>query len=163
MAKTSTQVSNFALPGRERPVPEGAVYSEDKRNNMKSSDTWYYDFDFYINYLTTLQVKSSQWTNYGYFDLGMVPVAMGPSSIHNILRPFIIDYCRSIGLKYYEMKSVSLLQGGYRPKDMDNDIWVFRYDLGRIIGVDELKVSVIDFLDNEEVKQRWEMRVVSKN
>lgn len=163
MAKTSVQVSNFALPDRESRVPAGAVFSVDKRNNMKSSDTWYYDFEFYINYLTTLQVKSKQWTNYGYFDLGMVPVAMGPSSIHNILRPFIIDYCRSIGLKYYEMRSVSLLQGGYRPKDMDNDIWVFRSDLGVFMGVDELKVSVIDFLDSPEVKQRWEAKVSSKS
>lgn len=155
---------NYAVYGRNGTPPSNvddlnvanSFVSIDKRNNIKSSGTYYTTLDFYINYLTSLQSLQSSWESTGYFDLGMVPLAMGPSPVHNILRSFMIDFCVNKGLKYYEMRPISLLHGGYPPSTMDRDIWVFRRDIAELAGVDELSFSVINFLDSVEVTSKWE-------
>lgn len=142
---------------------EPYVTSKDKRNFILSMNTNYNTLDFYINYLETLQIKQPQWEAYGYFDLGMVPMAMGPSVIHNLLRRFIIELCQDIGVKAYDMYPTVLLRGGYKPHDMEKDIWVFRSDIAKVVGKDELSFSTIDFFNRKEVKDRWVQRFQESN
>lgn len=158
MARSVILTNNFELIAGDV-TDMGQVTSKDKRNNILSKNTDYMTLQFYINYLTTLQIKQAQWESYGYFDLGMVPLAMGPSAVHNLLRMFVIDLCRDMNLKYYDMYPAILLTGGYRAQDMEQDIWVFREDIANVVGTTELNFSVIEFFEREDVRVKWEEKV----
>lgn len=164
MSRSTLLAVNYAIYSPNGNAPsnandlnvDGSFLSIDKRNNIKSNGTRYDTLDFYINYLESLQSMYNEWTSSGYFDLGMVPLAMGPSPVHNVLRSFMIDLCMYKGIKYYEMHPVSLIFGGYPPRSMDKDIWVFRQDIAKIAGTTELGFSVINFLNDLEVRKRWQ-------
>lgn len=153
MAKNFLQTYNFSLRKEDGCGTDLTFY--DSRNKIQSSNTDVYDIKFYINYFTTLQMKQAQWTTFSHFDLGMVPMAMGPSQLHNLIVPVMIRVCEHFGVKTYPMRPVSLLPGSTSVDKLENDIWVFRKDIAEATGTTELGFSVIDFLGKKEVRNIW--------
>lgn len=153
MMSSKIKTYNFSLS--ETDGVQGGVDIYDKRNRIESELTNLNTIDFYINYLTTLQIKQSQWTNYGYFDMGMVPLVMGPSMTHILIHTFFVSWCINQHIPFYEMPPVSFL-GGQVKQDIGKDIWVFRKDIAPTVGEDELNFSIINYIDRQEVKSAWQ-------
>lgn len=158
MASLTTKTYNFSLRSADGYHGEDAEQIRDKRNNILSEDTKRFDFGAYVNYLKTLQTLSNKWTNYGYFDLGMIPLAMGPSHFQPHLAEFIKIYCSKKDITYYELPGVSLLAGGF--SGGTTDIWVFREELCKEtnFGGNPLTFSVIDYIE-KEVWEGWKQIV----
>ena len=154
MANSTTKTYNFSLRQQDSYLCEDAEQIRDKRNNILSENTKIFDFRGYINYLKTLQSLSNKWVNYGYFDLGMVPLAMGPSHFQPHLMEFIKLYCPKKDITYYELPGVALMPGGFASGM--KDIWVFREELCKEIGFkgNPLTFSVIDYIE-KEVYDEW--------
>ena len=56
--------------------------------------------DSYLNYLDTLLKRREDWVSVGYLDLGMIPLIVGPSILHNALTRRYIPLFAAAGLKF---------------------------------------------------------------
>lgn len=100
------------------------------------------DLECYYNYVVYLNANRKDWKNYGYLDLGMIPIAMAPviSNFHNNIATTMLGFMRKMKVECYSMPAVSLLYETSVLKE--NDLWVFREDLARALGWDEHQVSL---------------------
>lgn len=110
----------------------------DARNGVQCEDPTL-DMECYYNYLYYLNSQRGLWKNFGYLDVGMMPVAMGPSFMQSGLITVIPQVMDKVGIKCYRMKPVSLLF------DKCNlpieDLWVFREDVGKYMGTEAVTVE----------------------
>ena len=100
------------------------------------------DLECYYNYIVYLNAHRQEWKTYGYLDLGMIPIAMAPviNNFHNEITTAMLRFMRKLKVECYSMPSVSLMYEHSVLKE--NDLWVFREDLARIMGWDERQVSL---------------------
>lgn len=102
------------------------------------------DIECYINYLQYLNTKIQDWRSYGYLDLGMMPFVMGPSFLQLALRNYLTVKASDLNITLYQMQPVSQLYSAC--KLPHSDIWVFREDAARIIGMSPDKIKAEDFV-----------------
>lgn len=154
MASSTIKTYNFSLRESDSYFGENSETIRDKRNNIISDNTDRFSFMAYVNYLKTLETKKAMWVKFGYFDLGMIPLAMGPSHFQPHLIEFIKLYCSKKDITYYEMPGVSFMTGGFAGGM--TDVWVFREELCKEIGFrgNPLTFSVIDYIE-KEVYEGW--------
>ena len=102
------------------------------------------DIPCYINYLELLNGCISEWKSFGYLDLGMMPVSMGPSFMQNTLNEVLLKLASNLDLTCYQMPAVSQLYSTC--KLAGSDVWVFREDAARVMGVSSDKLQAVDFI-----------------
>lgn len=104
-----------------------------------------YDLQCYINYLEMLNCMRDKWKNFGYLDLGMVPVAYFPSFFPSEFRIGIVKAFKQVGLQTYLMPAISFTNEGYKSQELD--AWAFREDVAKCYGLkDKDHFSIIDIL-----------------
>lgn len=104
----------------------------------------------YVEYLNS---RRNEWTNYGWFDMGMVPIEMWPNFQQEVSGYTDIqikwrDEFRNAGVPLVKTRSVSFLKPAYSTA-YGVDHWVFRDDMfnylkklnesGSIIHIDNLQ------------------------
>lgn len=158
MSSNVTKTYNFSLREQDGYYDDSAIQIRDKRNNFVSDNSHYQDFQGYVNYLKTLQTRAKHWVSYGYFDFGMIPLAMGPSHLQPHLLEFTKIYCARNGITCYELPAAVLMPGGF--SGGMKDIWVFRKEFCDEIGYtgNPLTYSIIDYIERE-VKPSWQLMV----
>jgi hypothetical protein len=97
------------------------------------------DLECYINYIKLLNLYRDSWKSYGYLDLGMIPVVMGPSFLNDSLHELLSAKLSRQALKIYSMPPVSLMFD--RCKIPIQDIWVFKEDAAEAMGIPEEEVT----------------------
>lgn len=107
------------------------------------------DWECYFNYLELLENHKNKWKSFGYLDLGMMPVVMGPSFMHEALMRDIVPRLEQIkrkhpDLKYYYMAPVAFFKENV--KLSFKDIWMFREDAAKVMNGGTKNVSAIEFL-----------------
>lgn len=120
-----------------RPEFEGKFF--DSRNGIYCINPTM-DVECYLNYIEMLNMAKSQWTNYGYLDLGMMPIAMGPS----FMQETVVLLATTISIKYgfecFPMPPVSLMYKDCRvPED---DLWAFKSDVAKATGIPENELTL---------------------
>lgn len=119
--------------------------------------------DWYGNYLEAIQKNYDKWQEFHYFDLGLVPVAMGPVIYQQLLDMFFHEYLSNLGVKVYSLRPLNLLRGA--PLKNIQDIWVSRKDITEALGVSKTTVqfSIInDFIRRPELSELWRARWLSQ-
>lgn len=112
--------------------------------------------NWYGNYLEAIQKNSDKWQEFHYFDLGLVPIAMGPVIYQQLLDMFFHEYLSELGVKIYSLRPLNLLRGA--PLRNIQDIWVRRDEITEALGCNKTPVqfSVInDFIRLPELSDRW--------
>lgn len=112
--------------------------------------------EWYGNYLETIQKHHDKWQEYHYFDLGLIPIAMGPIVYQQLLDMFFHEYLSKLGVKVYSLRPLNLLRGA--PLKNTQDIWVSRKELVEALGCEKQPVqfSVInDFIRLPELSKQW--------
>lgn len=115
---------------------------KDSRTGFTTVDT-YYDYISYYNYLRTINKYHTLWDNYGYLDLGLIPIIYPPSVNHTVVVDFYKPKCISAGLHLIELQSTSFFKQQYNGS---NDYWITRKEAGELLGADPLKVKSEDVL-----------------
>lgn len=102
------------------------------------------NIECYINYIDLLNGLTSQWKSAGYLDLGMMPFVMLPSFMPQQMKPALVALASNIGLPCYDMPPVSVMFAAC--KMPEEDIWVLKSDVAKIMGVPESQVTLGRFL-----------------
>lgn len=102
------------------------------------------NFECYLNYIDLLNLNQNKWTNYGYLDLGMMPLAMAPDFMQPVIRDLMLQMCRVLGIPSYLMPPVSLLYNIVRVKE--EDVWAFKDDVARVMRLSPQKVTLERFI-----------------
>lgn len=98
----------------------------------------------YVNYLDLLVMLRDKWISVGYLDLGMVPVIMGPSFMHEPLVTTLLPIIQSKGLKVMPMPGTSFMLGNSMVGS--TEYWAFREDAAEFLGCHPDKVRTRDIL-----------------
>lgn len=102
------------------------------------------DLECYFNYLQLLNAHTDQWRSVGYLDKGMMPLVMGPSFMHEGLMNLVMGQISNLEIQPYRLKPVTLL---YEDRKLPfEDIWVFREDAAKLMGISNGKVTAEQFL-----------------
>jgi len=133
---------NF-LPASEERAKKADVKYRDQRNGITCANPSL-DIECYINYIDLLNLHRDKWVNYGYLDLGMMPLAMAPSFMQGVVSQAMSTVANKLGIPIYSMPAVSLFFE--RCSVGENDIWVFKKDIAQVMKTDESKVSLGGFL-----------------
>lgn len=104
------------------------------------------DVDCYVNYIRYLNLHRDDWRSYGYLDLGMIPLVMGPSFLHEALYKYVVQKVAHTEIQMYNMPPVSFL---YEVCKMPvQDVWVFKDEAASVVGVTSEQL-------NTELLIRW--------
>lgn len=129
ITETGEAISDFNK-WRDNMVAQGAKVVYDKRNNIWCVNPTM-DYEMYYNYLNYLNESYSEWLNYGYFDMGMVPFMMWPSFMsQSVVMEHMRNIARQVGITLIGVPSVSLLRTSYISNG--SDYWIFREDLFKL-------------------------------
>lgn len=137
---------NFSLDLDKYRSHEHMIYRtlKDKRNNLTTTNV-IPGTQCYINYLSLLVSLRDKWVSTGYLDLGMIPIIMGPSFMHEPLTKTLLPIIESKGLLIHPMPSVSfLIQDSMRGF---TDYWAFRDDVADFLGTTPDKVTTKETLE----------------
>lgn len=108
------------------------------------------DIQCYLNYIELLNGlrkgndSTPGWVNFGYLDLGMMPLVMAPSFLQSELLKTFSEMKNVSEIKAYFMPPVSLLKG--ECKLPDKDVWVFKEDVARVFKKDVKDVCFSNFI-----------------
>lgn len=98
------------------------------------------DIECYLNYISLLNLNRDKWRSYGYLDLGMMPLVMGPSFMHEHLRNGLVSIMTKYGIPCYDMPPVSNMYASCKlPYD---DVWMFKSDVAKVTGISEDKLTL---------------------
>ena len=112
----------------------------DIRNGINCEDPTG-DLQCYLNYIEYLNLHRDKWCNYGYLDLGMIPVAMGPGFMQDKIVQIVVKALSKHDVPHYVMPPVSFMHEVCR-MGVD-DIWVFREDINKVFGKDKVTMEEI--------------------
>lgn len=122
----SDQDKEFAS-WKDEAKKKGLEVAYDRRNNIYCIAPTM-DYEMYYNYCVYLNESYSEWLNYGYFDMGMVPYLMWPSFMDSsLVLEQMRKIARTVGVELVKVPSVSLLRTAYSANGVD--YWIFREDL----------------------------------
>lgn len=117
------------------------VYSEhrDYRNGIICCNSTM-DLQCYLNYIEYLNMHRDKWKTNGYLDLGLMPFAMGPSFMHNVLQPQLLQLAKILGVSSLLMPAVSLMYD--KPIWTGTDIWLYKDEVAKRTGIPESKLTL---------------------
>ena len=115
----------------------------DRRNNIDVINIVPQGTKSYLNYLDLLISLRDKWVSVGYLDLGMIPILMGPTFMHETFVDSYFPIIQNMGLPLYAMPGVSFLCDSAVVRDV-TDYWAFRDDVGKFLGMDPNKVRTKD-------------------
>lgn len=117
---------------------------KDSRNGFKCTNPTV-DLECYKNYIELLNLHRDKWKSFGYLDLGLMPVAMGPSFMQNWLAELMTGILNQLHITPYFLPPVSLMNT--QCKMPVNDIWVMKEDVAKLLGVPADKVTTVQFIE----------------
>lgn len=131
---------NFCLDSEKYKKHPDMIYStlKDKRNGISTTNI-IPGLQCYINYLELLVQLRDKWISTGYLDLGMIPIIMGPSFMHEVLVTTILPIVQSQKIKIYAMPGTSFML--YDSMKGTTEYWAFREDLAEFLGCPAEKVT----------------------
>lgn len=94
----------------------------------------------YYNYIELLNFKAKDWKSVGYLDLGMMPIAMAPSFMQAHYLQIMSTEMAKREVECFQLPAVSLLYNS--PGIGVPDLWAFKKDVARALGVAESKVTL---------------------
>ena len=107
------------------------------------------DLQCYYNYLECLNMNMKYWRSYGYLDLGLMPLAMGPSFLHQILQEQLLQLTKILGVTSLLLPAASFFYD--KPVWSGTDIWLYKDEVSRLTGIPESKLTTEKLL-------RWCMK-----
>lgn len=125
-------VYNFKINNYDYKAPAGleGQYKDLRNGFMCVNPT--FDLECYLNYIELLNIMISDWRSFGYLDLGMMPVIMGPSFMQEALRMRLLPVLSEHNVPVYSMPPVSLM---YEACNLPlEDVWIFREDAAKLVG-----------------------------
>lgn len=126
-AETDAEVEDLLKRCRDN----GRKYFYDKRNGIYCIEPTF-DAICYVNYLDYLNAHYNEWVSYGYFDLGLIPLFMGPSFMQEALMNEIGMIISAWNVPIKPMRACSFLGRSYFGP---NDSWIKRTDFEKATGV----------------------------
>ena len=131
---------NFSLDEQKYKTDEKMIYAtlKDKRNGISTTNI-IPGLQCYMNYLDLLLMLRDKWISTGYLDLGMIPIIVGPSFMHEALVSSILPIIQMNKLKVYAMPGTSFMLRDTMKSS--TDYWAFRDDVAQFLGCDASKVT----------------------
>jgi hypothetical protein len=131
---------NFSLNEEKYKKHPQMIYStlKDKRNGISTSHL-IPGMQCYINYMDLLVLLRDKWISTGYLDLGMIPVIVGPSFMHEVLTTALLPSIKSQGLKVVPMPGSSFML--HNSMIGTTDYWAFRTDAADFLGCSPERVT----------------------
>lgn len=120
----------------------GRPYEYDRRNGIYCIEPTH-DIYCYANYLDYLNSCYDEWQSYGYFDMGLIPLILAPSFMHELMTAELIKIVEAWNIPIYNMRAVSFLGGSYIGA---KDSWVKRSDFVAVTGLPENTACLSDYL-----------------
>lgn len=132
-------------------IPDDTVISDeemknarvDRRNNILCLEPTF-DWDCWINYINLLNSVRDKWVNTSYIDMGMVPLLMAPTFMNESMVKPVYNIVNQCGIRVYPTNPIPLMVE--KTRSQTKDLWAFKSDVARVIGIPENKLSVIDFI-----------------
>jgi hypothetical protein len=85
-----------------------------------------------------------KWKSFGYLDMGMMPLAMGPSFLQKELVDVWLKIAQDVNLRVHLMPPTSMFYADCRLPV--KDVWAFKEDVARCFGFNPTSLSVADLL-----------------
>ena len=100
MAVINFQTYNFCTDENKYKKHPNMIYASlsDKRNGISTTNL-IPGMQSYVNYLDLLLMLRDKWISTGYLDLGMIPVIVAPSFMHEALVSGLLPTIQGQGLK----------------------------------------------------------------
>lgn len=123
---------------------DGRTIAYDSRNGIYCIDPTC-DIYCYKNYINYLNMYFKDWKNFGYLDLGLVPILILPSFMTDAVMKDIGEIAKTWQFNLHMLPPTSFLQRGYIG---GKDLWVKRDDLAKyILHCEPEKATLSYFLD----------------
>lgn len=131
---------NFSLDAEKYKKHENMIYStiKDKRNGISTTNL-IPGMQAYINYLELLIMLRDKWISTAYLDLGMIPIIVGPSFMHEVLVNNLLPIIQSHNLKVYGMPGSSFMLNDTMKGT--TEYWAFREDVANYLNCSPDKVN----------------------
>lgn len=133
---------NFKVDEGRKPTDDDKL-EKDVRNGIVCYNPTY-DIPCYVNYLNLLNDYRDRWRNFGYLDLGMMPLDMAPSFMQGAVSEAMSQIANLFRIPIYKMPAVSLMYD--KPMLVGDDIWAFKADVAKVMGKTEHEVTLSNFL-----------------
>ena len=102
------------------------------------------NLECYLNYLDYLNRHMDRWVNYGYLDMGMVPLGFAPTFLQGVWNEYVSTYLVKNGIPYEMMPAISLFSNKY--KSRAHDIWAFKSDIAKALDMKESDITAASVL-----------------
>lgn len=134
------ELYNFSLDKNKYTNHPDMIYTEltDTRNGISTTNL-IPGIQCYINYIELLLSFRDKWVSTGYLDLGMIPIIVGPSFMHEVLVNTILPVIQSNNLKIYALPATSFIL--YDTMKGTTDYWAFRSDVAKFLDCPEDRVT----------------------
>lgn len=144
MAVVGFMTYNFSTDEDKYKKHPDMIYTsiKDKRNGISTTNL-IPGMQAYANYLDLLLMLRDKWISTGYLDLGMIPVIVAPSFMHEALITSLLPIIQAQGLKVIPMPGSSFMLNNSMAET--TDYWAFREDAAEYLGCrpDEVKTKDI--------------------
>lgn len=140
MAVISFMTYNFQLDENKYKSDPNMIRStlKDKRNGISTTNL-IPGMQAYINYLDLLLMLRDKWISTGYLDLGMVPIIVAPSFMHEALITSLLPVIQAQELKVIPMPGTSFMLNNSMVET--TDYWTFREDAAEYLDCEPGEVK----------------------
>lgn len=128
----------------KRNKEHGTVIAYDTRNGIYCIEPSN-DMQCYKNYIEYLNENISEWKNFEYLDMGLVPLIYAPSFLQDIFSEQADQLSKIVQCPVFSLRPISLLQNGC--VGLAKDVWIKKSDLARVLNVDESQARLTTLLD----------------
>lgn len=131
---------NFTFDENKYKKHPDMIYTtvKDKRNGISTTNL-IPDLQCYINYLSLLVQLRDKWISTAYLDLGMIPIIVGPSFMHEVLVSTLLPIIQTKNLKIYAMPGSSFMLNGSMIGT--TEYWSFRNDVAEFLDCSADRVT----------------------
>lgn len=117
----------------------------DKRNGFEVKRPTM-DMRCYLNYLQLLNSMRNKWVNFGYMDIGLIPLLIAPSFMQHTYLPNVISVCSNNNIPYIILPAVSFMRS--RCEKVSDDLWIKRRFVMDYCGCSTMySASTIQFIE----------------
>lgn len=99
-----------------------------------------FDAEMLLNYYDFINRNRDSWTSIGYLDMGMMPFIMFPTFMQydEFVGPYL-KFLNAFDIHGYQMRPVSFFNPRYGKRSTFKDVWVFKEDVAKVMGIKEVE------------------------
>lgn len=99
----------------------------------------YIDLFTILNYMMMIDRDKANWTNYGYLDLGLIPLVIEPQISENNFKSRILPVALEAGLDVRELPGMSMTRDYV--KGLGKELWVTRESANSYLGTEDNRAT----------------------